>query len=262
MIHINARRFWVVSLMSLLSLASFQGYAQTRSYYQLKVYQLKDQAQLDALSGYLQTAYVPALHKAGIAQVGVFRTLESDTAKPRMYVLIPFQSLDDLERLDTALARDKAFQSAGSDYLNAAYNNPPYGRIESIIIHAFPDGPRLVKPSLSAAHADRIYELRSYEGATEKFHARKIRMFNQGGEIGLFKRLVFNGMFYGEVVSGSHMPNLMYMTTFNSMAERDAHWKAFFSDPVWKKLSAQPQYEHNVSKAVIMFLHPTDYSDL
>jgi hypothetical protein len=35
-----------------------------------------------------------------------------------------------------------------------------------------------------------------------------------GGEVPLFVRLGFNAVFYGEVIVGSHMPNLMYMTTF------------------------------------------------
>jgi hypothetical protein len=87
-------------------------------------------------------------------------------------------------------------------------------------------------------------------------------MFNQGGEVTLFKRLGFNAVFYAEVLSGSHMPNLMYMTSFDNMASRDEHWKSFGNDPFWKKLVAAPEYQNNVSKADIFFLHPAEYSDL
>ena len=52
-------------------------------------------------------------------------------------------------------------------------------------------------------------------------------MFNEGGEIDLFNKLNFNAVFYGEVLSGSSMPNLMYMTSFENKADRDAHWKSF-----------------------------------
>ena len=86
-------------------------------------------------------------------------------------------------------------------------------------------------------------------------------MFNEGDEVGLFKRLNFNAIFYAEVVAGGKMPNLMYMTSFENMADRDAHWKSFGSDPAWKKLSAMPEYKNNVSHIDIMFLRPTDYSD-
>ena len=87
-------------------------------------------------------------------------------------------------------------------------------------------------------------------------------MFNEGGEVTLFKRLGFNAVFYGEVLSGSRMPNLMYMTTFENQASRDEHWKAFSNDPEWKKLSSMPEYQNNVSKINIYFVYPTEYSDI
>ena len=86
-------------------------------------------------------------------------------------------------------------------------------------------------------------------------------MFNSG-ETDIFDRLDFNPVFYAHVVAGSHMPNLMYMTSFESFEAREAHWKAFGNDPVWKKLSSDAQYANNVSKADIVLLHPTTYSDL
>ena len=86
-------------------------------------------------------------------------------------------------------------------------------------------------------------------------------MFNEGGEIKLFKRLNFNAAFYGAVIAGSHMPNLMYMTTFNNKQDRDEHWKAFSSSPEWKALTADEQYQHNVSKNDTRFLHPVAFSD-
>jgi hypothetical protein len=86
-------------------------------------------------------------------------------------------------------------------------------------------------------------------------------MFNEGGEVTLFKRLNFNAVFYAEVLAGDRTPNLMYMTTFENRAERDAHWKAFVDDPEWKKLSSMPEYQKNVSKIDIFFIRPTVYSD-
>ena len=120
----------------------------------------------------------------------------------------------------------------------------------------------LAAPKLSAPKNERVYELRSYEGASEKLFRNKVQMFNAGKEINLFDRLGFNGVFYGEVVFGAKMPNLIYMTSFANMPARDAHWKAFGSDPEWKRLSALPEYQHNVSRSDITFLRPTDYSGL
>jgi hypothetical protein len=256
----SSRASFLLGICGLLFSGSVFG--QGRTFYQLKVYHLQSQVQLERVNDYLKTAYLPAMHRAGVGKVGVFRTLKTDTGEIKIYVIIPFQSLKDLQRLNDRLSWDKAYLSAGSDYINASYDQVPYQRIETIILQAFPGSPVLATPKLSAPKSERVYELRSYEGPTEKYHASKIKMFTLGGEIGLFKRLNFNGVFYSEVISGSHMPNLMYMTTFNNMEDRDQHWKAFGSDPEWKKLSATPEYQHNVSKADITFLCPTDYSDL
>ena len=121
--------------------------------------------------------------------------------------------------------------------------------------------PQMQLPDLKGEKKNRVYELRSYESATEKIFTNKVRMFNDGDEIGLFKKLNFNAVFYSEVLAGSKMPNLMYMTCFENMADRDAHWKTFVDDPYWKKLSTMPEYQHNVSHIDITFLRPVEYSD-
>ena len=237
------------------------GKAAERYYYQLKIYHLKTRQQEDKLDNYLKSAYLPALHRAHITKVGVFKTLEQDTTGKRIYVLIPYTSLSELESIDARIANDKQYLSDGEAYLNAAYNEMPYERIETIILKSFPKWPAPTVPQLTANKADRIYELRSYESPTEKLNINKVKMFNDGGETVLFNRLKFNAVFYAEVLAGSHQPNLMYMTTFNSKEDRDKHWDTFSNDPEWKTLVAKPEYQHNVSKADIIFLHPADYSD-
>ena len=122
--------------------------------------------------------------------------------------------------------------------------------------------PSFNTPKFTTPVGDRVYELRSYEGHTEKIYRNKVQMFNKGDEIGLFNRLGFNAVFYGEVMVGPRMPNLMYMTSFENRASRDEHWKAFSTDSQWKTLSAMPEYKNNVSKNTIVFLRPTDYSEI
>ena len=116
-------------------------------------------------------------------------------------------------------------------------------------------------PNLKAPKNERVYELRSYESASEKIFANKVQMFNEGGEIIIFKRINANAVFYSEVIAGSHMPNLMYMTCYENKADRDAHWKVFSADAAWKTLSAKPEYQHNVAHIDITFLQPMDCSD-
>lgn len=238
-----------------------------REFYELKVYHYKTTDQEQKLDNFLQKAYLPALHRVGITKVGVFKPIvnpatPATTDDRLLYVFVPFRSRDDFFKLDDKLAKDKQYLADGNEYLDALYNTPPYDRIETILLNAFDKSPQFNLPALTSPPQERVYELRSYEGHTEKISRNKIDMFNQGDEIGLFKRLGFNAVFYAEVVAGSRMPNLMYLTTFDNKASRDAHWDAFGKDEYWKKLSAMPNYQKNVSKNDTRFLYPTDYSDI
>ncbi|MBY0479543.1 MAG: NIPSNAP family protein [Chitinophagaceae bacterium] len=252
----------IVMVFLLFSFASKIPAQQKREYYQLTVYHYTTETQEKQLDTYLQQALIPALHCINIKSVGVFKAIGNDTAVvKKVYVLVPVKSLTAVTEITKKLSTDKAYLTSGADYLNAAYTAAPYERMETILLQAFSLAPAMQLPQLKSPKKERVYELRSYESATEKIFQNKVNMFNEGDEIGLFKRLNFNAIFYAEVIAGSKMPNLMYMTSFESMDDRNAHWKKFVEDPYWKKLSSMPEYKNNVSHIDILFLRPTDYSD-
>jgi hypothetical protein len=237
--------------------------APEQEFYELRIYTFKSPEQLQRTEAYLEKALLPALHRQGNSRVGVFRPVETDSSfGKKLYVLIPHKTLAAFDKQESLLAKDNAYLESGKDYLDAVHSDPPYKRIQIILLKAFSGMPIAAKPDIKTPVNERVYELRSYEGHTEKIYRNKVDMFNGGDEVGLFKRLGFNAVFYGEVISGSNMPNLMYMTTFENQASRDAHWKAFVDDPQWKSLSSMPQYKNNVSRIEIFFLRPTTYSDL
>lgn len=245
----------------LLLCASPSVFAAGKDFYQIRIYHLKSAEQETRLDQFLEKAYLPALHRTGISAVGVFKPVVPE-ADRLVYVFIPFKSADDFMKLEGKLLKDRRYQDEGKDYLAAVYTDPPYVRLESILLSAFEKSPKYLLSSLTGPKKNRIYELRSYESHTERISKNKIAMFNDGDEIGLFKRLGFNAVFYGEVISGSHMPNLMYLTTFDDKAARDAHWAAFSKDEQWKVLSAKPEYKNNVSKNEQKFLYPAEYSEI
>ena len=231
-------------------------------FYQITIYHFSNAEQQKIIEQYLQDAYLPALRRQQIKNIGVFTPIANDTAADkRLYLVIPVKSLQQVAELTAKLVKDNDYQAIGKPYLDAAYKTPPYNRLENILAQAFPLAPFLNLPKLTGPKSERVYELRSYESATEKIFINKVQMFNEGGEIALFKQLNFNAIFYSSVIAGSHMPNLMYMTSFENMADRDAHWKSFSAAPEWKKLSSMPEYQNNVSKNTIVFLRATAYSD-
>lgn len=234
----------------------------SREFYQLKTYVFDTEEQVQITDEYLQNSYLPALKAMGIANIGVFkqRPSESDSTL-KTWVLIPFASLEQFDATEAAMGVQEASPAAGSAYATAAYDTPPYRRIESALLKAFTGMPNMEAPAWDGPKESRVYELRSYESATEAYYRKKVDMFNAGGEVPLFDRLEFHAVFYAEVISGGHMPNLMYMTTFPDMATRDAKWDAFRNDPAWLKLKEVEKYKHSVSHADIMLLYPTEYSD-
>ncbi|WP_439582757.1 NIPSNAP family protein [Dyadobacter bucti] len=246
-------------LLMILSLSQASGFAKKRELYQLKIFHLKDSNQRERLETYLKQAYLPALHRAGIGKVGVFKS--TGDVDSLVYVLIPFKSADQFLTLSDKMANDKSYLAAGEGYLNTSFDNPVFKNIESIFMEAIAGMPMLQVPALKSDPAETIYELRRYEAASEKLHDNKISQFNNG-ELDIFKRLGFNTVFCGKVKAGSKVPSLIYMTSFENKTERDAHWKAFSADSEWVKLNALPEYAHNFLRADIYLLRPVAYSEI
>jgi len=254
--------FASVMLLSIIPFNTFSAPKAKQMIYEVKLYRINGPVQEAMMDAYLKDAFLPALHRAGIASVGVFKPIETDTAYGKMvYVFIPYKNIEQYGQLAGKLAADKVYAQAGKAFLDAPYNNPPFVRYESILAEAFTHMPLLRVPSFSTPRSERIYEYRSYESATEAKAAKKIEMFNEGGEIGIFEAIGANAVFYAKVITGSQMPRLIYMTTYANMKSHDECWAAFRIHPEWKRISSLDEYKNTTSKTKAFLLHPTDYSD-
>ncbi|TVZ17011.1 NIPSNAP family protein [Maribacter sp. MAR_2009_72] len=258
----NTWKSFLLLTTIIMMACSNQGYAQEREFYELKTYTIKNEDQEQRMDHYLEKAYLPALKRMGIPHIGVFK-MHNDKFIPsnKIYILIPYKSLAEFESTEKLLALDKAHLTQGADYINASFDNPPYERINSVLMRAFPDMPKMRPTTVEGPRKDRVYELRSYESPTEALYKNKVHMFNEGGEVELFESLGFNAVFYAEVISGDRMPNLMYMTTFSDMNKRNDLWKNFSDSPKWKEISSMKKYQNNMNKLDKDLLYPTPYSD-
>ncbi|MVN22365.1 NIPSNAP family protein [Mucilaginibacter arboris] len=228
-------------------------------FYELRVYKLKDQAQQKLVEDYFQQAAIPALNKLGSKNIGVFTEMKPE-GQTRIFVLIPFASLEAFLKVQDNLLKDATYQKAGAAYLQAQATGPAYDRIESSLLQAFASTPKLMAPEKK----ERFFELRRYESASELTGKKKIEMFNEAGEAAIFKRLNFKPVFFAETLIGEMRPNLTYLITFDNMEDHDAKWKAFGSDPDWKRISSMPEYsdKKNVSRITSTFLVPAPYSQI
>ncbi len=230
-----------------------------REFYELRVYLLRDFDQQKQVEHYFSDALIPALVRLGSGPVGVFTELQP-AGQTKIYALIPYSSWDNFTTVQDKLANDPLYLQAGDAYLNAPASDPAYDRIDSSLLKAFAHAPKIQVPEKKP----RIFELRRYENATDGASKKKLEMFNDAGEIDIFKRLGFKPVFFGETLIGELRPNLIYMITFDDMAAYDAHWKAFGSDPEWKKISSIPDYADAklVSQITSTLLVPAAFSQI
>lgn len=241
------KRFTI--LLCLVTLFAFA--KPKREYYKLIVYHFSSVQQEQKLDQFLSEIYLPQLHQNGFTKIGVFKPIANDTAKDKQ--LIVFLNHNNLEKLSQPV--QWGLTELGS------YNQPIFNRYEHFLLSAFTEMPFMKIPDASISKSARIFELRSYESPTETAYRNKVHMFNEGGEVKLFDELGFSAVFYADVLFGSKMPNLMYMTSFSSIESRNEHWKQFGESATWKRLSSMDFYKNNMSALHSQLLKSTTYSD-
>ena len=207
-----------------------------RDFYQLMQFQVDSPEQKKQVDGFLKEAAIPALNRMGMKPVGVFYPAEGLSP---VYALLRFSSLNDVGMLNVRLAQDGEFTSAAADFLGAPASAPAFKRMESSVMIAFEGMPKLETPVLSPG---RVFQLRIYESPSMVTGLKKIEMFNDAGEIKIFRKTGLNPVFFGQTIIGTKMPNLTYMLAFKSMEEQKEAWKKFVSHPDWKSISGMPEY--------------------
>jgi hypothetical protein len=250
--------------MGLAASATAAGVAEAaddapRDLYELRRYLLDTPAQREGLDAFLRDAAIPAWNRLGLTPVGVFAP--EDGAPGPVHVLIRHKDAESVLSTTAKLQADAAFREKGAALIDAPASAPAYRRVESTLLLAFRGMPALETP---AKGPDRVLQLRIYESPSVKTGQKKIEMFNDAGEIAIFRRVGLNPVFFGEAIVGDRLPNLTYMLGFNSRAELDASWKRFGADPEWQALRKREEY---ADKAILsgitnLILKPTAYSQI
>ena len=229
---------------------------------ELRTYHFASPAKLEAFERFLAKAAIPALNRAGVRPVGAFKLLAKDNADAKppvtedgtdLYVLLPHASAADVLALDAKLAADGEFQEAGRDVLMAPKSDPAYSRYKTSLLLGFDQCPRVEVPTTADT---RVLQMRMYESHSRERNRKKVAMFNEGGEIAIFRRVGMPPVFFGEAVAGPRMPNLTYMLGFADEAAMKKGWDTFRTDPEWDKLKKDPAYKDTVSQITNLVLRP------
>lgn len=233
-----------------------------RQYYALRRYDLRTGPQKKLTDDYLKNAFIPALNRLGVTPVGVFN-VSIGVGGPSMYVLTPGNSAEVLLTAEAKLSQDADYLKAAGDFLHAPAKEPAYDRLEISLMQALESVPTLTVPEATASHGPRVFELRTYESSSDLDHQRKVEQMN-AGEVEIFVKSGFWPVFFGDTLIGTRMPNVTYMIGFESLADRDKHWNAFFTAPETRTLFGNPRYtfEGIVANVNNSILTPAPYSQI
>jgi hypothetical protein len=246
-----------IAPISRLSRADTNSSKSQLQYYELKKYTLKSPEKQKLILDYLTAAEIPALNRIGIKPVGVFKMLEP--AAPDLYVLLIHNSLNSVLAASSLIDSDPQYRKDYAKVLNAPISDPAYERISTSLLLAFDHMPKLEIPTKAGS---RIFQLRIYESHNSIKAAKKVEMFNTGGEIALFRKTGLNPVFFGQAIIGQDLPNLTYMLAFDNIEQKDKSWDNFRKSPGWEKLKEDTYYADTVSKITNILLRPASCSQI
>ncbi|RME94968.1 MAG: NIPSNAP family containing protein [Verrucomicrobia bacterium] len=237
-----------------------------RDLIELRTYHFASPEKQKAFEDFLADVAIPALNRAGIRPVGVWKLRAADNPRLKLeadstdlYVLLTHKSCDSLIGMIPRLSRDSWFTSDGAEILMAPKESPAYTRFESSLLLAFEGMPHVEAPTMAA---DRVLQLRTYESHNDERALAKIHMFNEGGELAIFRRCGMTPAFFGQALIGDKLPNLTYALSFASPEAMREGWKKFGQDPGWKTLREDPTYKDTVSRITNLVLRPARGSQI
>lgn len=242
------------------------GSEQGKALIEIRTYHFASPQKQQAYQRFVAETEIAALNRAGVNPVGVLKLVAKDNPALKLtadstdlYMILPHRSAESFITLEDRLAADEAYQKAAGPFLVTPQKDPAFTRYETALLTAFDLFPQVQVPTTAPT---RLIQLRTYESHSRERARKKLEMFQQGGELTIFKRSGMTGVFFGEAIAGDRMPNLTYMLSFEDDAAQKAGWKAFGQDPEWKKLSKAEAYKDTVSTITNLFLRPSEGSQI
>ena len=235
-----------------------------REWIELKQYTCSSVEVRDKLMAVFDAALVPALNRLGAKKVGVFWTDSATNDgngdfNTSVFVAAAFPSAEACLTAERCLLGDAAFMRDAGALFAAPMKEPLYDSCSSAVLQSFATCPTVEQVAKSEG---RLFQMRIYNSYTPERNAKKIAMFEAGGEIAVFRACGMPPVFFGEAVAGQRLPNLTYMLAFESKEKKDASWKMFMDHPDWKALKGDSQYKDTANKILNVVLRPSKGSQL
>ena len=235
-----------------------------RQYIELRVYTASDLERKEKLIRVLDEALIPALNRQGIKPVGVFWTNKEINEGNAdfdlsVFVLYAHNSMESALQTNARLLADKTLQETSASIFEASMNDPRFTTLKSTLMTGFNLCPGIEVPTLAE---DRVLQLRYYKSYNFERNAAKVHMFDEGGELPLFRKVGMHPVFFGDTVFGDLMPNLTYMLGFENEEARKLGWKTFVESPEWAAMKDLPMYKDTANTIINVILKPSPGSQI
>jgi hypothetical protein len=156
--------------------------------------------------------------------------------------------------VNAKLVSDRVYRKDAAPIFETTSKDPVYTDCESNLLQCFPTIPSLETPRLGP---DRIYQLRLYRSFNIDRNDAKMKMFYQGGELPLFRKVGMNPIFFGDIIAGPRIPAFWYMIGFASEEEQAEAWKKFVAHPEWAAMKDLPEYADTATEIDNVMLRPS-----
>ena len=260
------REFLAVGGAGLAALTTTAAFAADepakKEFIEVRKYTVKDADKRAQLVAILDKALIPALNRQGLKPVGVFIPV----ANPRdtkydnnLFVVIPHKTTESFVNLTAKLLADADYRKDAAPIFETTSKDPVYTDCETYLLQGFPTMPGLEAPELGP---NRVFEWRFYRSFNIERNAAKIKMFDEGGELPLFREVGLHPIFFGDLISGNWLPALMYMIACPSLEAHSTAWRVFGRHPKWLEMRNLPEYADTATEIVNTVLTPSPGSQI
>lgn len=219
--------------------------------YEWRIYTLTGNgAELDR---FFSETLIPVYNRLGVS-IGAFAPLKKEETELR-YLLFVYPDLKAFSRVKKEIWKDSVFSREAQPFFDQTAPNPLYSNFESFLCEAFDKIPRMRRPD----PARTLFEYRIYHSPNEEANQRKVKMFNVD-EIDIFDKTGINSVCYGEILSGSRMPALIYLTWYLNEDTRNEAWEKFRNHKDWIRIKSLPEYSNTATNNKSVLLSPLPYS--
>ena len=231
-----------------------------REFIEVRKYTVKDAEKRAKLVEVLDKAFIPALNRQGIKPVGVLLPIERETKYAlNVFVIFPHKTAESFVSVNPKLIADSEYRKSAAPIFETTSKDPVYTDCETFFLHGFPTMPTLEVPNLGT---NRVFEWRLYRSFNIERNAAKIKMFDEGGELPLFREVGLNPIFFGNIIAGTRMPALLYMIGCPSLDKHAEVWRTFGAHPKWQAMRNLPEYRDTATEIDNVILAPSPESQI